>query len=161
MCEVATSCSFSSCAMGAGIFRQIAPLSVSERPRDNSPRTQVSRRALIGSRCRDNSRVGGPNQIFTVHYWTQSIPNPMPNTGHIPSGSRHCVWTLRGNGRFNRFLRANNNSSRTADRRTITKATTSNSYRRSLADVRHGSQATEVQPKSWESGAPCPSEPSP
>jgi hypothetical protein len=27
--------------MGAGIFRQIALLSVSERPQDNSPRTEV------------------------------------------------------------------------------------------------------------------------
>ena len=36
------------------------------------------------------------------------------------------------------------------------KATTSNLYRRSLADVRHGSQAPEVKPKSWESEGAMP-----
>ena len=30
----------------------------------------------------------------------------MPNAGHIPSASRHCVWTPRGKGRVNRFPRA-------------------------------------------------------
>ena len=36
------------------------------------------------------------------------------------------------------------------------KATTSNLYRRSLADVRHGSQTAEVQPKRWESEGAMP-----
>jgi hypothetical protein len=30
----------------------------------------------------------------------------MADAGHIPSGSRHCVWTPREKGRLNRFPRA-------------------------------------------------------
>src|SRR4030095_7082635 len=90
--------------------------------------------------------------ILYVHYWTQAIPNPVPNTRHMPSGSRHCVWTLRGNGRLNRFPRSNNKfepNNRPAGR--SPKANTSNLYRCRRADVRRGSQAPKVQPKSWES----------
>ena len=85
----------------------------------------------------------------------------MANAGHIPSGSRLTYGLLREKGASIGSLAQRINSTNGESAKLIARTASPNWYRRSRADVRHGSQATEVQPKAGKVRAPCPSETSP
>ena len=114
--------------------------------------------SAVTARCgtRARSRAGAlhsdlPSPLFNMGHLICRIPDIFRPVESIVDGLVAKRGALIGSLAQKRTL-----AERQIGRNARLRTASSNWYRRSLADVRHGSQATEVQAKSWESEGVMP-----